>query len=249
MHFRLRRCIVPVKILFPPDLARAPTAPASRPTARALPVRHGPLPSPVDGAGRQGRGGHWGRERDRSRPGPPLPRRWSASRRGRGPGRGRCRGCSSRAGRRPRGLRDGGGLRRRRGRRDHRARSTRTEETFGEIDLFFANAGVGIGTDLETPDDVWATAWAVNWQAHLFAAPPSAPGLAGPRRGLLLLDRLRRRTPGSDRLGSLLGHQACRGRLRGVAQHHLRGPRGSGLVPVPHGCEHQHADRRGPDRG
>jgi NAD(P)-dependent dehydrogenase (short-subunit alcohol dehydrogenase family) len=53
---------------------------------------------------------------------------------------------------------------------------TRTEETFGEIDLFFANAGVGTGTDLETPDDVWATAWAVNWQAHLFAARRLLPG-------------------------------------------------------------------------
>ena len=51
----------------------------------------------------------------------------------------------------------------------------KAEQTFGEIDLFFANAGVGLGTDLETPDDVWATAWAVNWQAHLFAARRLVP--------------------------------------------------------------------------
>jgi NAD(P)-dependent dehydrogenase (short-subunit alcohol dehydrogenase family) len=52
----------------------------------------------------------------------------------------------------------------------------RTESTFGEIDLFFANAGVGVGTDLETPDEVWAKAWAVNWQAHLYAARRLLPG-------------------------------------------------------------------------
>ncbi len=54
--------------------------------------------------------------------------------------------------------------------------STRPSARFGAIDLFFANAGVGVGGDLETPDDVWATAWAVNWQAHLFAARRLVPG-------------------------------------------------------------------------
>jgi NAD(P)-dependent dehydrogenase (short-subunit alcohol dehydrogenase family) len=52
----------------------------------------------------------------------------------------------------------------------------RTEQAFGPIDLFFANAGVALGTDLETPDEVWATVWAVNWQAHLFAARRLVPG-------------------------------------------------------------------------
>ncbi len=52
----------------------------------------------------------------------------------------------------------------------------RTEQAFGEIDLFFANAGVGTGADLETSDADWATAWAVNWQAHLFAARRLVPG-------------------------------------------------------------------------
>jgi NAD(P)-dependent dehydrogenase (short-subunit alcohol dehydrogenase family) len=50
------------------------------------------------------------------------------------------------------------------------------EATFGPIDLFFANAGVGVGTDLETPDDVWATAFAVNVQAHYYAARRLLPG-------------------------------------------------------------------------
>jgi len=46
----------------------------------------------------------------------------------------------------------------------------RVEEVFGEIDLFFANAGIGVGSDIETPDDEWAAALAANWEAHLYAA-------------------------------------------------------------------------------
>lgn len=43
--------------------------------------------------------------------------------------------------------------------------------TFGAIDLFFANAGVGMGTDLEnSSDDDWETSFAVNVHAHRYAA-------------------------------------------------------------------------------
>ena len=43
--------------------------------------------------------------------------------------------------------------------------------TFGAIDLFFANAGVGMGTDLEnSSDDDWDTSFAVNVHAHRYAA-------------------------------------------------------------------------------
>jgi NAD(P)-dependent dehydrogenase (short-subunit alcohol dehydrogenase family) len=41
----------------------------------------------------------------------------------------------------------------------------------GTIDLFFANAGVGIGTDLAaTPEEDWELAFAVNVHAHRWAA-------------------------------------------------------------------------------
>jgi NAD(P)-dependent dehydrogenase (short-subunit alcohol dehydrogenase family) len=50
------------------------------------------------------------------------------------------------------------------------------EDAFGPIDLFFANAGVALGSDLETSDDDWSTTWAVNWQAHLYAARRLVPG-------------------------------------------------------------------------
>lgn len=46
----------------------------------------------------------------------------------------------------------------------------------GPIDLFFANAGVGIGTDLATPEDEWELAFAVNVHAHRWAAARLVPG-------------------------------------------------------------------------
>ena len=43
--------------------------------------------------------------------------------------------------------------------------------TFGAIDLFFANAGVGMGTDLENASDRdWDVSFAVNVHAHRYAA-------------------------------------------------------------------------------
>ncbi len=50
------------------------------------------------------------------------------------------------------------------------------EETFGAIDLFFANAGVGIGTDLDTSEDVWNAAFNINVHAHRWAAKHLLPG-------------------------------------------------------------------------
>ncbi|MGD9997354.1 MAG: SDR family oxidoreductase [Ilumatobacteraceae bacterium] len=50
------------------------------------------------------------------------------------------------------------------------------EARFGPIDLFFANAGVGMGTLLDTPEDVWETAFAVNTHAHRWAAKHLVPG-------------------------------------------------------------------------
>lgn len=42
-------------------------------------------------------------------------------------------------------------------------------KAFGPIDLFFANAGVAIGTDLETPEVDWELAFNVNVHAHRWA--------------------------------------------------------------------------------
>jgi NAD(P)-dependent dehydrogenase (short-subunit alcohol dehydrogenase family) len=48
-------------------------------------------------------------------------------------------------------------------------------DAFGPIDLFCANAGVAVGTDLDTPDDVWDLAFAVNVHAHVLAARRLVP--------------------------------------------------------------------------
>ncbi len=43
-------------------------------------------------------------------------------------------------------------------------------ESFGGIDCYFANAGIVGGAGLETPDEQWATTYAINVQAHVRAA-------------------------------------------------------------------------------
>jgi NAD(P)-dependent dehydrogenase (short-subunit alcohol dehydrogenase family) len=50
------------------------------------------------------------------------------------------------------------------------------EETFGPIDLFFANAGVAVGTDLTTTEADWELAFNVNVHAHRWAAKYLLPG-------------------------------------------------------------------------
>jgi NAD(P)-dependent dehydrogenase (short-subunit alcohol dehydrogenase family) len=52
----------------------------------------------------------------------------------------------------------------------------RAEEAFGPVDLFCANAGVGVGTDLDTPPADWDLAFAVNVRAHVHAAQALLPG-------------------------------------------------------------------------
>jgi NAD(P)-dependent dehydrogenase (short-subunit alcohol dehydrogenase family) len=44
------------------------------------------------------------------------------------------------------------------------------EAAFGPIDLFFANAGIGGGTDLSTSEENWNNAFNVNVHAHRWAA-------------------------------------------------------------------------------
>jgi NAD(P)-dependent dehydrogenase (short-subunit alcohol dehydrogenase family) len=52
----------------------------------------------------------------------------------------------------------------------------RAQDAFGPVDLFCANAGVAIGTDLSTPEDVWELAYDVNVRAHVHAAKALLPG-------------------------------------------------------------------------
>jgi NAD(P)-dependent dehydrogenase (short-subunit alcohol dehydrogenase family) len=51
------------------------------------------------------------------------------------------------------------------------------EATFGPIDLFFANAGIGGGTDLEsTTEAAWDKVYDINVNAHRWAAKHLLPG-------------------------------------------------------------------------
>ncbi|MEI6402468.1 MAG: SDR family oxidoreductase [Actinomycetota bacterium] len=50
------------------------------------------------------------------------------------------------------------------------------EAAFGPIDLFFANAGIGGGTLLDTPEEMWDAAFAINTHAHRWAAKHLVPG-------------------------------------------------------------------------
>ena len=92
------------------------------------------------------------------------------------------------------------------------------EAAFGAIDLFFANAGIGVGTDLETPEDgVGGGVQRQHPRPPLGRQAPVA-GVARPGRGLLLLHRVGGRDPVPDRLGAVQPHQARGRRLRRVAQ-------------------------------
>jgi NAD(P)-dependent dehydrogenase (short-subunit alcohol dehydrogenase family) len=51
----------------------------------------------------------------------------------------------------------------------------RAIEAFGTIDLFFANAGIAAGADLDTPEETWERAFAINVHAHRWAAEALMP--------------------------------------------------------------------------
>jgi NAD(P)-dependent dehydrogenase (short-subunit alcohol dehydrogenase family) len=59
---------------------------------------------------------------------------------------------------------------------DLRAVLRAAEERFGPVDLFFANAGVAIGTGLDATDEAWERSLAVNALAHVRAARLLVPG-------------------------------------------------------------------------
>jgi len=53
----------------------------------------------------------------------------------------------------------------------------RVQSELGPVEVFFANAGVAIGTDpIETPAEVWEQAYSVNVRAHVLAARRLLPG-------------------------------------------------------------------------
>jgi NAD(P)-dependent dehydrogenase (short-subunit alcohol dehydrogenase family) len=50
-----------------------------------------------------------------------------------------------------------------------------TENTYGAIDLFCSNAGIGMGESEQSPDSDWQTSWEVNVMSHVYAARHLVP--------------------------------------------------------------------------
>lgn len=61
-----------------------------------------------------------------------------------------------------------------------------TEEQFGPVDLFCANAGIMVIGGVEVPDDQWERIWNVNVQSHIYAARAVLPGMLARGEGYLL---------------------------------------------------------------
>ena len=61
-----------------------------------------------------------------------------------------------------------------------------TEEMFGPIDLFCANAGIGFAGDEQTPPELWDKMWHVNLMAHVHAARKLIPGWVARGEGYFL---------------------------------------------------------------
>jgi NAD(P)-dependent dehydrogenase (short-subunit alcohol dehydrogenase family) len=58
---------------------------------------------------------------------------------------------------------------------DVQAVVARAAETFGPVDLFFSNAGIGTGGSVDATDEAWQLTWDVNVMAHVYAARACLP--------------------------------------------------------------------------
>jgi NAD(P)-dependent dehydrogenase (short-subunit alcohol dehydrogenase family) len=62
----------------------------------------------------------------------------------------------------------------------------KSEEAFGPVDLFCANAGILVGGGVEAPDADWERMWAVNVLSHVYAARTVLPAMIERGEGYLL---------------------------------------------------------------
>jgi NAD(P)-dependent dehydrogenase (short-subunit alcohol dehydrogenase family) len=62
----------------------------------------------------------------------------------------------------------------------------RTEEEFGPVDLFCANAGIIAIGGVEVADEVWERMWRVNVAGHIYAARAVLPAMLARGEGYLL---------------------------------------------------------------
>jgi NAD(P)-dependent dehydrogenase (short-subunit alcohol dehydrogenase family) len=57
----------------------------------------------------------------------------------------------------------------------------------GDIDMYCSNAGTGVGSGPDTPEDAWQRAWEVNTLAHVRAARGLLPGWLARGRGTFVV--------------------------------------------------------------
>lgn len=63
---------------------------------------------------------------------------------------------------------------------------TQTTQSYGVIDLFCSNAGIGVDGGVEAPDADWQRIWDINVMAHVYAARAVLPGMLARGEGYLL---------------------------------------------------------------
>jgi NAD(P)-dependent dehydrogenase (short-subunit alcohol dehydrogenase family) len=61
------------------------------------------------------------------------------------------------------------------------------EEGFGPVGLFCSNAGIIVDGGVEVADDAWSRIWAINVQAHVYAARALLPGMLARGEGYLII--------------------------------------------------------------
>jgi len=59
-------------------------------------------------------------------------------------------------------------------------------DTYGRIDLFCSNAGIGTPGGADEPNEVWQRIWDVNVMAHIYAARYVLPGMLARGEGYIL---------------------------------------------------------------
>jgi NAD(P)-dependent dehydrogenase (short-subunit alcohol dehydrogenase family) len=68
---------------------------------------------------------------------------------------------------------------------DVQALVARTEEAFGQVNLFFSNAGIIVAGGPEASDEAWNRIWAINVQSHIYVARAVLPGMLARGEGYL----------------------------------------------------------------
>ncbi len=63
---------------------------------------------------------------------------------------------------------------------------TEVEDRLGPIDLYCANAGIGMEGGVETSDEDWQRIWEINFMSHVYAARAVLPGMLARGEGYLL---------------------------------------------------------------